>query len=156
VEYFEQIALDSVPHKPATWLRYVDDTFVVWPHGTEKPKEFLSHINSVKSTIQFTMEIETGNPLHFLDILENRNGTDLQTKVYRKPTHTYHYLHYNSNHPSHVKRGVVHSLVNRAAIIWIEKQEIAKEAAKVKQDLSINSYPQHKINVVLRRSGTKS
>jgi hypothetical protein len=26
MKYFEQLALDSPPHKPAMWLRYVDDT----------------------------------------------------------------------------------------------------------------------------------
>jgi hypothetical protein len=29
MKHFEQLALDSTPHKPAMWLRYVDDTFVV-------------------------------------------------------------------------------------------------------------------------------
>jgi hypothetical protein len=57
MEHFEQLALDPVSHKPAMWLRYVDDTFVVWPHGTEKLQEFLSHINSLRSNIQFTMEM---------------------------------------------------------------------------------------------------
>jgi hypothetical protein len=88
VERFEQIALDSAPHKPAMWLRYVDDTFVVWPHGTEKLEEFLSHMNSLRPTIQFTLETETGDSLPFLDVLVCRNGTAVLTKVYRKPTHT--------------------------------------------------------------------
>jgi hypothetical protein len=36
MEHSEQLALVSAPHKPAMWLRYVEDTFFVWPHGTEK------------------------------------------------------------------------------------------------------------------------
>jgi hypothetical protein len=31
-EHFEEIALDIADDKPTKWLRYVDDTFVVWPH----------------------------------------------------------------------------------------------------------------------------
>jgi hypothetical protein len=99
MEHFEQLALDSAPHKSAMWLRYVDDTFVVWPYGTEKLQEFFSHINSLRSTIQFTMEMETGNLLPFIDVLVYRSGTALLTKVYRKPTHIGHYLHFNSKHP---------------------------------------------------------
>jgi hypothetical protein len=29
MEQFEEIALDTADHKPAKWLKYVDDTFVV-------------------------------------------------------------------------------------------------------------------------------
>ena len=38
----------------------------------------------------------------------------MMTSVYRKPTHTDRYLSYNSDHPPHVKRGVIKSLLNRA------------------------------------------
>jgi hypothetical protein len=126
MEHSEQLALDSVPHKPAMWLRYLDEKFVVWPHGTEKLKEFLSHINSLRPTIQFTTETETGNSLSFLDVLVCRNETALLTKIYRKPTHIGRYLHFNSNHPPHIKRGVMYSLINRAITLCIEKQEYAK------------------------------
>jgi hypothetical protein len=33
MEHSEEIALDTANYKPAKLLRYVDDTFVVWPHG---------------------------------------------------------------------------------------------------------------------------
>jgi hypothetical protein len=33
---FEKLALDSALHKPLLWLWYVDDTFVVWPHGPKR------------------------------------------------------------------------------------------------------------------------
>jgi hypothetical protein len=137
-------------------VSHVDDTFVVWPHDTEKLKEFLSHINSLRPTIQFTLETETGDSLPFLDVLVYRNGTSLLTKVYRKPTHTGRYLHLNSNHPPHVKRGVVHSLINRAIALCTEKQEYAKEVVKIRKDLATNWYPQHIINSVLKRSVAKS
>jgi uncharacterized protein (UPF0335 family) len=82
-----------------------------------------------------------------------RNGTALLTEVYRKNTHTGRYLHFNSNHPPHVKRGVVHSFINRAITLCTEKQEYAKEVVKIRQDLAMNGYPQHLINSVLKRSG---
>jgi hypothetical protein len=33
---FEDRALKQVTHKLLCWFRYVDDTFVIWPHGSEK------------------------------------------------------------------------------------------------------------------------
>jgi hypothetical protein len=54
---FENLALDSALHKSSLWLLYVDDTFVVWPHGPGQLQYFLSHLNSLRSTIQFAMEI---------------------------------------------------------------------------------------------------
>jgi hypothetical protein len=31
--HFEEIAFDTADHKPAKWLRYIDNTFLVLPHG---------------------------------------------------------------------------------------------------------------------------
>jgi predicted GIY-YIG superfamily endonuclease len=102
------------------------------------------------------METETGNLLPFLDVLVYRNGTAVLTKVYGKPTHNGRYLHFNSNHPPHVKRGVVHSLINREITLCTEKQEYAKEVVKIRKDLATNGYPQHLIDSILKRSGAKS
>jgi hypothetical protein len=33
MEFFEQLVLESACLKFKIWLRYVDDTFVVWSHG---------------------------------------------------------------------------------------------------------------------------
>jgi hypothetical protein len=48
MEHFEEIALDATEYKPAEWLRYVDNTFMVWL------QQFFDHINSVRPTIKFT------------------------------------------------------------------------------------------------------
>jgi hypothetical protein len=69
MENFEQFALDSAQHKPLLWLRYVDDTFVSWPHGPEQLQNFLSDLNTLRPSIQFTMEIESDNAIPFLDVL---------------------------------------------------------------------------------------
>jgi hypothetical protein len=36
IEHFEEIALDTADFKPAKWLRYIDETFVVWSLGPAK------------------------------------------------------------------------------------------------------------------------
>jgi hypothetical protein len=117
MEHFEELALDSAQYKPSLWLRYVDDTFVVWPHGPQRWQNFLNHLNSLRHSILFTMEIESGSAIPFLDVLVIRKAISLATKVYREPTHTGRYRNFRSNHPPHVKRGLIQSLHNRASII---------------------------------------
>jgi hypothetical protein len=40
------LALDSALHKQSLWFRYVDGTFVVWPHGSEQLQNVLGHLSS--------------------------------------------------------------------------------------------------------------
>jgi retron-type reverse transcriptase len=68
MENFEIEAIETATHKPACRYRYVDDTFVIWPHGKEKLKDFLNHLNGFDNNIQFTMESEGDGHLPFLDI----------------------------------------------------------------------------------------
>lgn len=52
----EKLALNSVRHKPAMWLRYVDDIFFVVTWYMEKVKDFFLHVNSLRSSTQVTTE----------------------------------------------------------------------------------------------------
>jgi hypothetical protein len=117
MEHFEKLALDSAQHKPSLWLWYIDDTFVVWPHGPER-SEFLHP--PLRTSIQFTMEIESDSVIPFMDVLVIRKGTAWATKVYRKPTHIGRYLNFKSNHPPHVKREIIPRLYNRPSTICQE------------------------------------
>jgi hypothetical protein len=99
MEDFEKQAIKQATHKPVCLYRYVDDTFVIWPHGQDKHTEFLDYLNGIHTNIKFTMEIGGGDHLPFLDIeiYRKANGS-LGHKVYRKPTHTNLYLHHLSHH----------------------------------------------------------
>jgi hypothetical protein len=88
IEHYEKLALDSAQHKPSLWLQYANDTSVVWPHGPEQLQKFLHHFNSLRSSIKFTMGIESYSVIPFLDVLFIRKEMTLATKVCRKPTHT--------------------------------------------------------------------
>ncbi|XP_015125032.1 uncharacterized protein LOC107046828, partial [Diachasma alloeum] len=86
MEHFENDTLKSVAQKPAVWFRYVDDTFVIWPHGRTGLNQFLEFLNAQHPSIKFTMEIEQNGCLPFLDVLvyRNKDGT-LGYQLYRKP-----------------------------------------------------------------------
>ena len=106
MEMFEELALRTAPHAPRVWRRYVDDTFCIMER--EHVDQFLRHINNLRPTIQFTMELEEERHLPFLDILLTwGTGGRVDTSVYRKKTHTERYFQYSLHHPTDVKRGVL-------------------------------------------------
>jgi hypothetical protein len=77
----------------------VDDTFVIWPHGSEKLERFLEHLNGLHNNIQFTVEKEKNGHLPLQDIdIYRRTGGSLGHKVYRKPTNTKLYLNPGTHH----------------------------------------------------------
>jgi hypothetical protein len=86
MEHFDKLALDSAPYKPSLWLLYVDDTFVVWPNGPEWLQDFLSHLSSLRPSIQFTMEIESDSVIVFLDVQAIRKETTVAAEVSGYPS----------------------------------------------------------------------
>lgn len=114
MEHFEKVAIQTAHLKPRIWRRFVDDTYVIWPHGRDTLPAFLQHLNNISPSIKFTMEIEEDNQIPFLDILISRHNGKLTTTVYRKPTHTNVYLRQNSHHPDNIKLGVIKCLYERA------------------------------------------
>jgi hypothetical protein len=114
MEDFEQKAIEQATHKTVCWFRYIDNTFVIWPHSQEKLEDFLIHLNGLHNKIQFTMEKEEAGHLPFLDIdIYRKTDGSLEQKVYRKSTHTNLYLHQNSNHHPANKQPVFASLIQR-------------------------------------------
>jgi hypothetical protein len=72
IEDFEERVLNWATHEPLCWFNYVDDTFVIWPHGPNRLRHFLDHLQSVHQRIQLTTEtaifpswtkIFTGDPM---------------------------------------------------------------------------------------------
>jgi hypothetical protein len=64
MKHFEDIPLDTADHKPAKWIRYVNDTFMVWPHGPARLQQFFHHLKNIRPTIKFTVKAEANDTLH--------------------------------------------------------------------------------------------
>ena len=140
MEFFEELALETAPTRPRLWKRYVDDTFCILRKGSTE--ELLHHLNGVRPTIKFTVEQEEDGTLPFLDtLLRRRRDGSLDVSVYRKPTHTDWYLHFESHHPTHVKRGVVRCLHDRARGVVSTQDNLQKEVDHLARVLKQNSYP---------------
>ena len=82
-EFFEELALGSAPSRPRLWKRYVDDTCCIVRKGDVDGR--LNHVNSIRPTIKFTMELEEEGSLPFVDtrVIRLANGK-LDITVYRQ------------------------------------------------------------------------
>ena len=100
------------------WLRYVDDTFILWPHQ-EDILTLLDHVNSIRPSIQFPLEKKEDNRSSFLNVLITCIEQGFRSFVYWKPTFTWQYLNFNSHHPCNVKKKIIHILQHQAKAISI-------------------------------------
>jgi hypothetical protein len=118
MENSEEEALKRATNKPLCLFRYVDDTFVIWPHKWVKLNDYHCHHNGIHKNTQFTMETETDGHIPFLDInVYKKPDGSLGHSVYRKHTHTH--LHPNAkslHHPAN-KQAVLSILVHRAKAV---------------------------------------
>jgi hypothetical protein len=74
MKLYEEMAMNSAVCKPSLWLRRVDDTFVIWKHSIEDLHNFLHHLNNLRPSIKFIMEMEVNGYLPFLDVLVMKKG----------------------------------------------------------------------------------
>ncbi|XP_023024928.2 uncharacterized protein [Leptinotarsa decemlineata] len=146
-------AIDTSHLKPTCWLRYVDDVFVIWLHGSEDFHAFLNHINSLYLDLKFTMEVKTNNSLPFLDVLitkSNNSFSQFSHTVNRKPTHTNRYLNAKShNHPARLDSDLT-SLIHRS-IRLTDNHNRSRELYELKAVLHQNDYPISQIQRSIQR-----
>ena len=114
MEEIEETVISTFLYPPKWWFRYVDDSHFCLKK--DQVDEFHKHLNSSNLNIQFTLELENTNVLGlpFLETITSRHCTKNHGDVYRKPTHTDHYLDFFSCHPFCHKRSMVNTLLKRA------------------------------------------
>ena len=100
---------------PNLYRRYVDDTItaICMPYvaGAES---FLSMLNECHPSISFTMELASKNKLPLLGMEITKNGHQMSTSVYRKPSITGLPLHFHSHVDRRYKTSVLKTIVDRA------------------------------------------
>jgi hypothetical protein len=83
----EKVVLELATLKPDCWFYYVDDTFVICPHGSNKLKDFLHHLNNIHQSIQFTMKTESEGHLPHISI-----STSMSSPIITHPINKWYYL----------------------------------------------------------------
>ena len=69
----EQDFIQSKSLGPSTWLRFLDDIFMVWDHSLESLHSFIDALNSFHPSIKFTYSIST-KKVNFLDVTVSKSS----------------------------------------------------------------------------------
>ena len=105
---FEENYVYTYHLQPKLWKRFIDDIFLIWPHGMDSLLEFIKHLNTVHSTIKFTSDVFPTEKA-FLGLIIYIKGNKLYTRLHTKDTDIHMYLNYNSEHPRSLKTSIPYS-----------------------------------------------
>ena len=112
----------------------------------QNSQDLLQHINSQDPHIQLTVE-PTQDSLPFLDTLVTiEPDNTFSTTVYRKPTHTDQYLHWDSNHHITAKQSVFNTLAHRAKTVSSSQDRMDKELEHIRTALKHCQFPYWALN----------
>ena len=89
--------LEKCPNefKPVFYRRYVDDIFVLFK-SAEHLSKFRDYCNTCHQSMSFSFEHERNGKLSFLNVEVSRQEGHFVTTVYRKPTFSGVYTHFES------------------------------------------------------------
>ena len=145
--YHEKNWLGDCPleYRPLHYRRYVDDILVLL-NLVEHLKRFHSCLNSRHLNISFTIENEKDNRISFLDVNIIREKDKFRTSVYRKPTFSGIYTHFDSFLQSSNKIGLLHTLLYRCFQICSDWTKFHLELVKLIDVFNNNDYPEKFVN----------
>ena len=142
--HWEEIWLEKCPRqfRPLFYRRYVDDTFLLFSSESHV-KKFYRYMNTRHDNMSFTYECETDGRLAFLDVLVSREGSQLVTSLYRKPTFSGLYTNFNSFIAGKYKTGLIFCLLFRIFNLTVDWMKFHEEVKFLSDIFRKNQYPQH-------------
>ena len=139
---FEQAAIINAPLKPSFYGRYIDDSIGVWTHGREELTKFIEHLNSIHSTIKFTLEdTNASGKVPFLDtLIKVDQNFKYSTELFIKPNHSGIIIHKMSSHPMTTKKAVIRSEFHRAMRVSSDDAASSRSCEKIQKLFEENGY----------------
>ena len=137
---FEEEHVYTYRLQPSLYLRYIDDIFMIWPHGEDELQLFFTHMNNCTEHIKFTTETSRSE-IAFLDTLVKLDVGGITTDLYSKPTDSHNYLYYNSAHPQRCKDSIPYSQFLRIRRICSSKQDFDKHVINLAGHFLRRKYP---------------
>ena len=140
--HYEKEWLENCPSffKPVVYKRYVDDIFVLFT-SKDHLQLFLDYMNKQHKCIRFTSEAESNNTFSFLDINITRENKQFKTSIYRKPTFSGLFTHYESYIDPSYKKSLIFTLLSRCYFICSDYTLFHLEVERLREILKTNSYP---------------
>ena len=131
----------KIVNKCKLYLRYIDDIFLIWTGTKNELLQFIEELNKQHQTIKFSMEYSY-NSVSFLDTIVYKEGTRLQTKLYRKETDRPSYLHKRSEHPKSLKQSIPYSQALRIKRICSIQKDYESSCQELAERIVNRGYQQ--------------
>ena len=135
---------------PSVYKRYVDDTLAKMP-STDAASHFLSTLNSLHPSLSFTMEFPVDNKIPFIGMEIIKNGTKIETQVYRKPTNTGLLLHFQSHTDKRYKDCLLKTMIYRAYALSSTNEAFNQECTRLRSIFTRLDYPITMINSTINK-----
>lgn len=113
---------------------------MLWDHGEPPLQDFINHLNQTHPTIKFTAE-SLQTRVHFLDVWIIKEGLQLLSDLFVKPTDSNMTLQFHSAHPKHCREGIPYGQFLRLRrISTLEETFLKRATVKARQFLD-RGYP---------------
>ena len=148
--YYRTAHLVHSPPSDLVYLRrYIDDIIGIWT-GDEKSVE-KTFKDVTDDSIRLTF-VKDRKQLAALDVLIILKDGSIGTKLYRKPTDSDQYIHWNSAHPAHLKKSIPYSQFLRVKRICSEEGDFEEETRRMMVRFRNRGFPEGVLQTALREA----
>ena len=130
------------------YMRYADDTLLLVKDTDINYVQ--KRLNSFDKNIKFTGDNLPDGKVHFLDIIADKNDSN----IYYKDTHTGQYTSFHCQTPWCLKTAWIKALFHHANKTFSSKQAFQQQINHIKMLMSWNAYPKYVRNSII--NGLKS
>ena len=154
LDFYDAMTVENIKKR---WIRYIDDCFICWDRSFGSLDCFHNILNSLDSSIQFTIEYSY-DEINFLDVrlYVNKNSNTLETDIHRKITDSQSYVPFDSGHPRHILKNIPYCLAKRIHSIVSNDDNKMLQLNQLKSILLKLKYPPSLIDNSFARARNSS
>ena len=102
---------------------------------------FLERFNIFHPNLSFTWEYSR-EFINFLDVRVSVEDAEFKTDLYCKPTDCHQFLHFDSSHPTHVKKSIVYSQALRIKRLCSSESDLSRHLEEMRGWFCERGYPE--------------